>query len=76
MLKVVSHTPIECEKLTAAQKAGNWIDAARSFVREPEKLFTWWSYRAPDIGPPPTRAAASTTSGFRRRSATGSRPSM
>src|SRR4029078_10306292 len=46
MLKVVSHTPIECEKLLAAQKAGDWIDVARTFVREPEKLFTWWSYRA------------------------------
>ena len=33
LLKVVSHTPIECEKLTAAQKAGNWIDVARTFVR-------------------------------------------
>ncbi len=29
MLKVVSHTPIECEKLTAARKAGNWIDTMR-----------------------------------------------
>jgi exodeoxyribonuclease-3 len=48
LLKVVSHTPIECEKLLAAQKAGNWVDAARLFVREPEKLFTWWSYRSPD----------------------------
>jgi len=48
LLKVVSHTPIECEKLVAVQKAGNWIDVARTFVREPEKLFTWWSYRSPD----------------------------
>src|SRR3954468_24479259 len=48
LLKVVSHTPIECEKLIAAQKAGNWIDVARNFVREPEKVFTWWSYRSPD----------------------------
>ena len=48
MVRVVSHTPIECEKLTAAQRAGNWIDVARTFVREPEKLFTWWSYRAMD----------------------------
>ena len=32
LLKVVSHTPIECEKLTAAQKAGNWIDV-RAHVR-------------------------------------------
>ena len=45
---MVSHTPIECEKLLAAQKAGNWIDVARTFVREPEKLYTWWSYRSPD----------------------------
>ena len=48
LLKVVSHTPIECEKLTAAQKAGNWIDVARTFVKEPEKVYTWWSYRSPD----------------------------
>ena len=30
MLSVVSHTPIECEKLTAAQKAGGWIDVMRA----------------------------------------------
>jgi exodeoxyribonuclease-3 len=48
LLKVVSHTPIECEKLVAAQRAGGWIDAARTFVREPQKLYTWWSYRSPD----------------------------
>jgi len=48
LLKVVSHTPIECEKLVAAQRAGNWIDVARSFVPEPQKLYTWWSYRSPD----------------------------
>src|SRR5712691_10490368 len=48
MIRVVSHTPIECEKLVAAQRAGNWIDAMRAFVPEPAKLYTWWSYRAPD----------------------------
>jgi exodeoxyribonuclease-3 len=48
MLRVVSHTPIECEKLAAAQKAGGWIDAMRMLVPEPTKLFTWWSYRSPD----------------------------
>jgi exodeoxyribonuclease III len=48
MLKIVSHTPIECEKLTAAQKAGDWIDVARTFVPPTEKLYTWWSYRAQD----------------------------
>jgi exodeoxyribonuclease-3 len=48
MLKVVSHTPIECEKLAAVQKAGQWFDVLRAFVPEPAKLYTWWSYRARD----------------------------
>jgi exodeoxyribonuclease III len=48
MLRIVSHTPIECEKLTAAQTAGRWVDAMRMLVPEPEKLYTWWSYRSPD----------------------------
>ena len=30
LLSVVSHTPIECEKLLGVQKAGGWIDAVRS----------------------------------------------
>lgn len=48
MLKVVSHTPIECEKLDAARDAGKWIDAMRVLTPEPEKIYTWWSYRAMD----------------------------
>ena len=48
LLDVVSHTPIETEKLNAAQTAGGWVDAMREFVPEPEKLYTWWSYRSPD----------------------------
>src|SRR5437660_4115708 len=48
MLRVVSHTPIECEKLGAAQNAGGWVDAMRMLVPEPTKLYTWWSYRSPD----------------------------
>jgi exodeoxyribonuclease-3 len=48
LLDVVSHTPIECEKLLALQKAGGWADAMRRFIPEPAKLYTWWSYRAPD----------------------------
>ena len=48
LLKVVSHTPIETEKLTTFQKAGDWIDVARHFTPEPEKIYTWWSYRAAD----------------------------
>jgi exodeoxyribonuclease-3 len=48
MIKVVSHTPIECEKLNLARNAGNWIDSMRVLTPEPAKLYTWWSYRAAD----------------------------
>jgi len=48
LLKVVSHTPIEVDKLNRAQAAGPWVDALRKFVPENEKLYTWWSYRSPD----------------------------
>jgi len=48
MLRVVSHTSVECEKLNAARTAGGWIDTMRVLTPEPEKLYTWWSYRAAD----------------------------
>ena len=44
----MSHTPVETERLVRFQNAGNWIDVARHFTPEPEKLYTWWSYRAMD----------------------------
>lgn len=48
LLKVVSHTPIEVEKLERAQAAGDWVDAVRHFIPPREKLYSWWSYRARD----------------------------
>jgi len=48
MLRIVSHTPIECEKLNRVLAAGGWVDAMRMRVPEPAKLYTWWSYRSPD----------------------------
>src|SRR6478735_8107049 len=48
MIGVVSHTPVECEKLIAAQRSGGWVDCMRIHTPEPEKLYTWWSYRAMD----------------------------
>jgi exodeoxyribonuclease III len=48
LLKVVSHTPIEVEKLAILQESLNWVDAVRHLVPEPEKLFSWWSYRSKD----------------------------
>ncbi len=48
LLKVVSHTPIEVEMMEALIKAGEWTDVARALIPEPEKLFSWWSYRSKD----------------------------
>jgi exodeoxyribonuclease-3 len=48
LLGVVSHTPIEVEKLTRMQQSLDWIDAVRHFVPAEERLYTWWSYRNRD----------------------------
>ncbi|MEO1722108.1 MAG: exodeoxyribonuclease III [Pseudomonadota bacterium] len=48
MLKVVSHTPVECEAFEAARAAGGWEDVVRRDIPEPAKLYSWWSYRAKD----------------------------
>jgi exodeoxyribonuclease-3 len=48
LLKVVSHTPVETERLEALRRAGGWVDAVRHFVPTGRKLYTWWSYRAVD----------------------------
>jgi exodeoxyribonuclease-3 len=48
LLKVVSHTPVEIEHLDKLMTASHWIDTARHLTPEPEKLFTWWSYRSRD----------------------------
>ncbi len=48
LLKVVSHTPVETELLSEVLEAGKWLDAARELIPEPEKLYSWWSYRAKD----------------------------
>jgi exodeoxyribonuclease-3 len=48
LLKIVSHTPIEVEKLTLMRQSLNFIDTQRFFVDEKEKLYSWWSYRAKD----------------------------
>ena len=48
LLDVVSHTPQEVALLDRALKAGGWTDVARALIPEPEKLYTWWSYRAAD----------------------------
>jgi exodeoxyribonuclease III len=48
LLTVVSHTPVEVERLLALQQAGGFVDAVRHFVPPEERLYTWWSYRNRD----------------------------
>jgi exodeoxyribonuclease-3 len=48
MLKVVSHTPPEIAAMAALKESLGFIDLAREATPEPEKLFSWWSYRAAD----------------------------
>lgn len=48
LLKVVSHTPVEVERLGGLQRAGGFVDAVRHFVPPDERLYTWWSYRNRD----------------------------
>ncbi len=48
LLRVVSHTPVEVEKLNRLQQSGGFVDAVRHFVPPPQRLYTWWSYRARD----------------------------
>jgi exodeoxyribonuclease III len=48
LLDVVSHTPIEVETLGRLQAAHGWVDLGRHFIPAPERLYTWWSYRAKD----------------------------
>jgi exodeoxyribonuclease-3 len=47
LLKVVSHTPIEVEKMAETQEAGSWVDITRQDIPE-GNLYSWWSYRSPE----------------------------
>lgn len=48
LLNVVSHTPVEVEKLNRMKASLDWTDSSRAFVPEEEKCYTWWSYRNRD----------------------------
>jgi exodeoxyribonuclease III len=48
LLDVVSHTPVETDGMKALIAAGGWIDAVRKLKPEPERVYSWWSYRSPD----------------------------
>jgi len=48
LLKVVSHTAVEIDRLNKVQASLDWFDVVRHYIPAEEKLFTWWSYRARD----------------------------
>ncbi|MEX0696838.1 MAG: exodeoxyribonuclease III [Dongiaceae bacterium] len=48
LLSVVSHTPVEVARLERLQASLGWIDAVRRFIPPPQRLYSWWSYRAHD----------------------------
>ena len=49
MSRIVSHTPVEVAAMETLRASLDFIDLGRSAVPEPQKLFTWWSYRALDF---------------------------
>jgi exodeoxyribonuclease-3 len=46
LLKVVSHTPVECEALGRFRDAHGWSDIGRTYIPAPERNYSWWSYRS------------------------------
>ena len=49
MSKIVSHTPAELEAFANLMASANFTDLVREAIPDPEKLFSWWSYRAADF---------------------------
>lgn len=48
LLRIVSHTPVEMEAMAALKASARFIDPVREAFPEPQKLYSWWSYRSPD----------------------------
>ena len=48
LLKVVSHTPVETQSLLKIMEHANIHDPIRTAIPEPEKIYSWWSYRSRD----------------------------
>lgn len=48
LLDVVSHTPMETDRMKAVIASHGFVDVTRTHVPLSEKVFTWWSYRNSD----------------------------
>jgi len=49
MSRVVSHTPVEVAAMAALSGSLGFLDIVRAARPDPERLFSWWSYRAADF---------------------------
>ncbi|MEO7027479.1 MAG: exodeoxyribonuclease III [Caulobacteraceae bacterium] len=49
MSRIVSHTPVEIAAMEALRDSLGFVDLIREAAPAPEKLFSWWSYRAADF---------------------------
>ena len=48
LLKIVSHTPQETERLLDIQSTCDLHDPVRAQIPEPARIYSWWSYRSRD----------------------------
>ena len=46
LLKIVSHTPVEVERLNRFKSSYDFIDSIRNFYPTNKKIYSWWSYRS------------------------------
>ena len=51
MLKTVSHTPVEIAAFEALLASNDWHNSLRADIPEPQRLYSWWSYRVRDWQP-------------------------
>jgi len=49
MSKIVSHTPVEVEAMTRLKASLDFVYPIRDAAPGPQKLASWWSYRAADF---------------------------
>jgi exodeoxyribonuclease-3 len=49
MSRIVSHTPVEVEAFGRLKASLDFIDLPRETTPEPQKMASWWSYRAADF---------------------------
>ena len=51
MLKVVAHTPQEIAAFEALLNSNDWHNSLRADIPEPQRIYSWWSYRVRDWQP-------------------------